>query len=373
MSVSSDHNIRRTESEQFSRTAETFFSRELMSKLKFLVIGAGALGNEAVKALGLLGAGSVLIVDPDRIEASNLTRSVFFRLADEGRYKAETLASAAAAIFPYTRWDFLNLEIADIGLAKLAHTDLVFSCVDNDLARLEIGWLGLRLNLPVSDAGLGGPDYWRGRVSFFPGRVGACFCCKLPPARRREILTTAHSRGNSCWADTIVPILPSTPTMAAIFGALQVDFGLRCLLDLKQQPSTSAAATIEIRLDKHAELTRFATHISPGCPLHGLATQSDACLPYPQATARELLDAQNAEAIELDWPICVSARCTRCGKDWQPMRRVAWLRRFGACPECGSRQILENENLSFFDRNSHWADVPMIHLGLPSDHLYAVR
>jgi hypothetical protein len=162
--------------------------------------------------------------------------------------------------------------------------------------------------------------------------------------------------------------------MAAIFGALQVDFGLRCLLELRNPASSSfTASTIEIRLDSHAELSRFVTHTSPECPLHAPAEQSDARLPHPQASARELLDAQGAESIDLDWPICVAAKCTKCGQDWQPMRRVAWLRRFGACPGCGSRNILENENLSGFDRRSAWADVPMIHLGLPADHLYAVR
>jgi adenylyltransferase/sulfurtransferase len=374
MSVSRDHNTIRTDREQFSRTSGTFLSRELMSKFKFVVVGAGALGNEAVKALGLLGAGSVLVIDPDRVELSNLSRSIFFRPADQLKNKAETLARAACATFPHTSWDFCNAEIADVGLAKVAGANLILSCVDNDLARIEIAWLALRLNLPVSDAGLGGPDYWRGRVSFFPGRGAACFCCKLSPQRRREVLTTAQSRGNSCWAETVIPVLPSTPTMAAIFGALQVDFGLRCLLDLQHAPAGSfEALTIELRLDQHPELTRFVTHITPQCPLHGPAQQPEAQLPHPHATARELLDAHGAEAIDLDWPICVAARCTKCHKDWQPMRRVAWLRRFGACPDCGSRHILENENLGDLDRRSIWADVPLIHLGLPSDHLYAVR
>jgi ThiF family protein len=374
MTAPEDRNTIRTDFEQFSRTRDTFLSREMLSELKFVVVGAGALGNEAVKALGLLGAGAVLIVDPDKVELSNLTRSIFFRPSDKLKSKAKTLAGAASEVFPYTKWDFCHAEIADVGLARIAEADLMLSCVDNELARIEIAWLSLRLNLPVSDSGLGGPDYWRGRVSFFPGRGAACFCCKLPPQRRREVLTTAQSRGNSCWADTSIPIVSSTPTMAAIFGALQVDFGLRSLLELRNAaPAGRNSSTIEIRLDSHPELTRFVTHISPECPLHAPAEQAGARLPHAQATARELLEAQGAQSIELDWPICVAAKCTKCGQDWQPMRRVAWLRRFGACPGCGSRNILENENLSVFDRRSAWADVPMIHLGLPADHLYAVR
>lgn len=366
-------NYPRTYSELYSRTANTFLSHERISKMKFVVVGAGALGNEAVKALGLLGAGFVLIIDPDNIELSNLSRSIFFRPQFSGKSKAETLARVLPETFPLTNWDYCNCEIADVGVGRLADADLLLSCVDNDLARVEIAWFGLRLNLPVSDAGLSGPDYWRGRVSFFGGRQSACFCCKLSPDRRREVLTTAQARGNSCWAETQVPVIPSTPTMAAIFGALQVDFGLRYLLELQNFALPFASPTIEVRLDKHADLSRFVTSVSPECPLHGAAEQPSAPLPHAQATAREFLDSQAAEVVELDWPICVAAQCIKCGQLWQPMRRVAWLRRFGLCPGCGSRNILENENVASFTRHSAWADVPMIHLGLPGDHLYAVR
>src|SRR5947209_7959404 len=45
-----------------------------------IVGGAGALGNEVLKNLALLGVGRVFVCDRDTIETSNLTRSVLFRL-----------------------------------------------------------------------------------------------------------------------------------------------------------------------------------------------------------------------------------------------------------------------------------------------------
>jgi adenylyltransferase/sulfurtransferase len=361
-------------SKRHSKATEMVLSRERMAQLRFVVAGAGALGNEAVKALGLLGAGSVIVVDPDLIEPGNLTRSVFFRPLDCGLPKAETLCGSLIEVFPSTRWRFRNCEIADIGLNDIAGADLLLSCVDNDLARIEIAWIGLRLNLPVSDAGLGGPNYWHGRVSFFAGQRSACFCCKLSPSRRRELLTAAQATGNSCWAHTATPTVPSTPTMAAIFGSLQVDFGLRCLFELQHCSAPQFdSSSLEIRLDTHAELKRFITPISCHCPLHTATEQRLFSPPHPAATARELLEAQGLETLDLDWPICVAARCLACGKDWQPMKRVALLRRRGTCPECGSRNILESENIIRLDRNSAWADTPLTRLGLPANHLYTVR
>ena len=56
-----------------------------LSKAVVLVVGAGAIGNELIKNLALLGIGKILIVDMDRIEHTNLTRSVLFRAGDVGR------------------------------------------------------------------------------------------------------------------------------------------------------------------------------------------------------------------------------------------------------------------------------------------------
>ena len=65
-----------------------------------LVVGAGALGNEIIKNLALLGVGRVFVADRDRIERSNLSRSVLFREADCGRSKAEVAAERARELFP---------------------------------------------------------------------------------------------------------------------------------------------------------------------------------------------------------------------------------------------------------------------------------
>jgi hypothetical protein len=360
--------------ERYSRTKDTWLSRDRLSKLRFAVIGAGALGNEVVKALGLLGAGSAVIVDPDLIEESNLSRSIFFRDADCGQPKALALSHALTRTLPGTRWDARNCEIADLGLAELADCDIIMSCVDTDVARVEIAWAAAALNLPVADAGLGGPDYWHGRVSFFPGQNSACFCCKLSPRRQQEIFAIAQASGQSCWGVAETSHLPSTPTMAAIIASLQVDMGLRSLFKLRDSGSTEFISwTTEISLYPTLEVQHFSTHQSAHCPLHTPNQRRLAPLPHDRATAHELLDSAGMDVLELDWPICVYAGCLDCGHLWSPRRRVAWLRRLGKCPHCQSNRILEKENIHKLDRDSPWSNTPLIELGLPERHLYTVR
>src|SRR5687768_295716 len=80
-----------------------WWDQEKLRRAKILVVGAGALGNEVLKNLALLGIGEVWVVDFDDIEDSNLTRSVLFRARDRGKNKAVAAADMVRDINPDTR------------------------------------------------------------------------------------------------------------------------------------------------------------------------------------------------------------------------------------------------------------------------------
>ena len=58
------------------------WATEKISNATVMVIGAGALGNEVLKNLTILGIGQILIVDFDIIENTNLAKSVLYRNSD---------------------------------------------------------------------------------------------------------------------------------------------------------------------------------------------------------------------------------------------------------------------------------------------------
>src|ERR1700749_4693210 len=70
----------------------SWWDQARLSRAKVLVVGAGALGNEIVKNLALLGVGNLFIAELDRIENSNLPRSILYRESDNGSYKAQAAA-----------------------------------------------------------------------------------------------------------------------------------------------------------------------------------------------------------------------------------------------------------------------------------------
>ncbi len=332
------------------------------------------MGNEVARILGLLGTSKVTVVDPDVVEATNLPRSIFFWGEKAiGRSKASCLADAAAGIFPETCWAAVPCEIADVGFQRLQDAALLFSCVDSDLARLEIAYISQKLQMPTADGGLGRQNYSHGRVTYFPGAPNqACYGCMLSPRRRRELLELWQATLHPCSLpdDDLENELISTPTMAGVVGGIQVEVGLRNLFQAKQGHSESSRS-LDIQIHPARRMEDFAIPVSSDCPFH----QQEMCLktlPHPDATFAELLDAARADTVLLDWPICVEAKCMACGKLWSPMQRLAVLRRRGCCPVCGTRKTLEVQTIRAIGRDSSWLRATPSALQLPADHLYSV-
>jgi molybdopterin-synthase adenylyltransferase len=357
---------------EFSRLEHTVYSHARMASLRAVVAGAGALGNEVVKCLGLLGLGHILIVDPDTVEPSNLTRSVFFRQDDSiGANKAAVMAQAAGKLFPASNITAFPGEIADVGFQHLRDAGIVFSCVDSDLARVEIAYIATKLNIPVSDGGLGTADYRQGRVSYFPDRHAACYGCLLSSRLRRDILTLWSSPARPCWDmnETGTGMaFPSTPTMSAMIGALQVELGLRGLL---QPPA--GAFTVELSLTEVPALRQYELRQAKNCPFH----QAPGMLVTPcseSGTIHELLDQTGLAdpVLVLDWPVCACARCITCGAEFLPMRRLADFRKRSRCPRCGARDLQEMETVYSVNRSSRWAGHRPADLGLPPSHMFSI-
>src|SRR5437763_8115987 len=89
------------EEDRFSRfRLIQWWDQRKIAAARILVVGAGALGNEILKNLALLGFRNIVIVDLDKIELSNLSRSVLYRESDVGQYKSEAAAAAVRQLAP---------------------------------------------------------------------------------------------------------------------------------------------------------------------------------------------------------------------------------------------------------------------------------
>ena len=132
-----------------------WWDQERLAQARVLVIGAGAIGNELIKNLALLGIGHLFVADLDRIENSNLSRSVLFREADCGRMKAEVAAEHARDIFPQMRTQAFNGNIVyDLGLGVYRWADVILGGLDNREARVAINQAAARTGQSWSDGAI---------------------------------------------------------------------------------------------------------------------------------------------------------------------------------------------------------------------------
>ncbi len=339
-----------------SRLEATAFPARRMQHLTAAVIGAGALGNAVVQTLCMAGIKAVLVIDPDTVEPSNRTRSIFFQSPSaRGENKASVIAETAGRMFPDTALTAFADEVADVPFEELAHADVWFSCVHSRLARVEIAYLAASVNRPVIDGGLGGGTPSVGRVSWFPTN-GACFSCILPHALRARLLTLWDDNARHCGDFEDERPFPSTPSMAAIVAGLQVELGLRSFFD--QQPASvswrvDATATLQMEQVTHAR--------SELCPFHWPTRSVRIALPERNLTVKELLASTacahfNSPYVLLDWPLCVAAQCRACGASIQPLRRKSQVARRLPCPHCGRIALNDVESIRGISGSSAWAE-----------------
>jgi sulfur carrier protein ThiS adenylyltransferase len=99
------------------------------------VAGCGGLGSNAAVALVRAGVGSLILVDQDLVEESNLNRQHFF-LQDLGRSKVEALADHLRAINPSVK---LEVHAIALGAADVARVfggaDLLIEAFDRAEAK----------------------------------------------------------------------------------------------------------------------------------------------------------------------------------------------------------------------------------------------
>lgn len=206
-----------------------WWDQERLSRAKVLVVGAGALGNEIVKNLALLGIGNILIADMDRIENSNLSRSILYRARDNGRFKAEVAAEAARDIYPQINaQSFVGNVVYDLGIGVFRWADVVLGGLDNREARLAINRNCWRVNRPWIDGAI---EQIQGTARVF-APDGPCYECTMS-ATDWKLLQTRRSCNLLSRPEMEAGKTPTTPTISSIIAGIQCQEALKLLHGLE--------------------------------------------------------------------------------------------------------------------------------------------
>ena len=208
-------------------TLLSWFKKDRVKNARVLVAGCGALGNEVVKNLALFGVGHIYVVDFDKIELSNLTRSVLFREEDayNRAYKAEIVAKRASEINPQIEVvPIVGNLFSDVGFGLYRSVDVVIGCLDSRIARYQLNRLCMRAGKSWIDGSI---ENLTGAVKIYVPGVN-CYECSLSRDEFNHIMLRTGC-ADVVRSQTAKGRVATTPISASIVGALQVQEAMKII------------------------------------------------------------------------------------------------------------------------------------------------
>lgn len=215
-------------------TLLSWFKKEKVKNARVLVAGAGALGNEVVKNLALFGVGHIYVCDFDRIEISNLTRSVLFREEDayNHAYKAEIVAKRAKEINPQIEvTPIVGNLFSEVGFGLYKAVDVIIGCLDSRIARYQLNRLSLRAGKTWIDGSI---ENLTGVVKVYTPGV-SCYECGLSREEFNNIMLRTGC-ADVVRTQTSAGRVATTPISASIIGAMQVQEAMKVIHTEEGQP-----------------------------------------------------------------------------------------------------------------------------------------
>jgi molybdopterin/thiamine biosynthesis adenylyltransferase len=169
--------------EEVERYARHLVLREVggpgQQKLKaarVLIVGAGGLGAPAALYLAAAGVGTLVLLDPDRVERSNLQRQVLYAEDDLGRSKVDAAADRLLGLNGDIEVEGRTVALIEDNAHDLVTGfDLVLDGTDDFATRFAVNAACVAAGIPLVSGAIG---RWTGQVGVF-GRA-PCYRCLVP-------------------------------------------------------------------------------------------------------------------------------------------------------------------------------------------------
>lgn len=333
-----------------------------------MVVGAGAIGNELIKNLTLLGIGRILIFDMDAIENTNLTRSVLYRAKDVGRYKAEVAAERAIEINPDVKAKaFIANIIDDVGLGVFRRMNVVLGGLDNREARLAINQSCYKVNRPWIDGAI---EALNGFARVFTPGQGACYECTMT-----EIDWMLINKRKSCALLTHEEMaggkIPTTPTSSSVIAGIQAQEMLKLLHSDRNLPTLAGKGYVFNGLTHDSYVVEYQR--KDDCMSHdSYETIIEKPWSVKTISLKDLLAEIRNElgekaVLDFDRDIATTAKCS-CGEHKELFTPVHKLKvNMLTCPKCSSQMTFDSIHSikgdeDFLDKTPFEIGLPLLHI-----------
>ncbi|WP_051324886.1 HesA/MoeB/ThiF family protein [Candidatus Solirubrobacter pratensis] len=352
----------------------SWWHQDLLRQARVLVVGAGALGNELVKNLCLLGVGTVVVCDLDSVENSNLARCVFFRPGDDGRPKAQVVAQAAGQLNGDCQVIGVTGDIRlTVGVGLYRQFDLILGGLDNREARLHVNQACWKAGVPWIDGAIEG---LMGVMRVFSPPGSACYECTLSE-RDFELLAARRACSLLTRDEMLAGKVPTVATSSSVVAAMQVAEAVKLLHAAEPSGYEFAGRGVIYNGQTHDHYTVVYPH-REDCLSHDSYDLEHAAavgrdVPFADILHRALHDLGRDAVVELEHELVVDFQCG-CGRRDTVLRPAIALRESdAACPACGARRRLTPTHRVDADSPAALLEATPDRVGLPAGDVITLR
>jgi adenylyltransferase/sulfurtransferase len=357
-----------TDSRYHRQELITWWDQAKLRDAKVLVVGAGAVGNEVVKNLAMVGVGNISIVDMDTIENSNLARCVFFREHHNGEAKAAVLAHEAQSVNPDVKLEAHVMPVQRLGVNFLSRYDIIIGALDNREARAWVNQASRKVGKVWIDAAIEG---LRGLVRTFE-IDGACYECTLS---EDDYKAMSHRRSCALLApnEILSGKTPTNATTAGIVAGIQVQEAIKFLVGNRDLMALGGKVWVYTGDSMSTYITNYQE--DPDCLAHDFYEEvQDA--PHAK-TLRDLVLLVEREvgesvlAIDFEEDLITVNGCRTCGGNEYSKLRSSFGLGEGLCQGCGL-ELLGSLSMSI-EPSDPRVDFPIPSFGFPLSDIVTLR
>ena len=228
--------------------------QQRIREARVLIIGAGGLGSPAAYYLASAGVGSIVLVDGDTVDLTNLQRQILHTTERVGTPKAHSGKATLQAINPEVEVTPIAQRVDSDALGKLvSHASIVLDCSDNFATRHATNRACVIHRKPLVS---GAAIRFDGQVAVFDLRIpGApCYACLFPP-----------SSGENEGIDELCSTMGVFAPLTGIIGTMQAAEALKLAAGIGETLHGQLAMLDALTMRWHTvRVTR-----DPACPVCG--------------------------------------------------------------------------------------------------------
>ena len=259
-----------------------------LGDLRVGIVGCGGTGSAVAEQLVRLGVRNLLLIDPDELSDSNVTRVYGSGPSDVGKPKVEVLRSHLTRIADDVHCETCQAMVTVQTVARrLVECDLVFGCTDDNAGRLVLSRIATYFLTPVVDCGVLLSSDAKQQLSGIDGRVTvlspgqACLVCRgrIDLARATAELMTPEERvrrADEGYAPALGQREPAVVAYTTMVGAWAVSELLERLIGYgpDQRPSEILLRCHEREISTNMASPRVGHYCHPDSGKLGLGMTS---------------------------------------------------------------------------------------------------